>query len=203
MSKPIFETALEEYTFPTGGKLFHTEEIRDRAFVVLRGRQDDQNFAEVCQSKLGITLPAPLMITERITEKATEHQKITCLWMAPDEFLLIMPQQEKNMFLSTAAAAFKDLFAVAIDNSGTYSYLRLSGEKLQEVLAKVTLYDTSMRGLPPGKVVGTVIGKSQIIVFRKEGQQSIDLLVRFSFADYVWGRIALAAKEYQPDILAK
>ncbi|MBE8182298.1 MAG: sarcosine oxidase subunit gamma [Candidatus Portiera sp.] len=196
MNNPIFETALEKYNFPTGGKLFKAEEIRDQAFVVLRGRPDDADFVGVCRDKLGITLPQAL----QLTEGKNSSYKTTCLWIAPDEFLAILPSNTKDAFLQAATEGLQGMFAAAVDNSGTYSYLNLSGDKLKEVLAKVTLYDTSPHSLPLNKVVGTVAGKSQIVLFRKD-EHSVDVLVRFSFADYVWRLIARGAKEYHSDII--
>ncbi len=202
MINPIFETALEHYDFPCGGEAFAAKEMRDHAFVVLRGRTEDREFVNACKEKLGIVLPSPLSLVSLVSlTSLTKPGDAECLWIASDEFLVLLPRSQKDKFLQTAKEAFNGVFAAAVDNSGTYSYLRLDGRHVKDVLAKVSSYDVSDVGLPAGKVVTTLAGKAQVVLFREPNESGTGLLVRFSFADYVWRSLVRAAGEYQTDLL--
>ena len=199
MINPVFETALEHHDFPCGGEAFAAREMRDHAFVVLRGRTEDEEFVNTCKEKLGIVLPSPLRLASLTS--STKAGDAKCLWISSDEFLVLLPRPQKDKFLQTAKEAFNGVFAAAVDNSGTYSYLRLDGRHLKDVLAKVSSYDVSDVGLPAGKVVTTLAGKAQVVLFRESNEPGTGLLVRFSFADYVWRSLVRAAGEYQTDLL--
>ena len=183
-----YETALEGHDFSAlASEGFQLAEERHYGFVILRLRPNTVGSAEAL-AKLGLQLPAALSMTGSLETKLVK-------WLSPDEYLVTLPLAQKDTFLKEAQAAFQGVFAAVVDNSGGYSLLKLSGEKRYAVLAKVCVYDLAHQ-LPEGKVVGTILSKASAIFYRTEAD-SLYLMVRWSFADYVFKLLAVCAEEFR------
>ena len=85
--------------------------------------------------------------------------------------------------------------------SGGQTLVRLSGEKARAVLMKSCPYDVHDRNFPIGKVVTTVFAKSQTTL-RRLDENDWELVVRRSFADYVWRWLLDASHEFGLRIVA-
>ncbi len=75
------------------------------------------------------------------------------------------------------------------------SLLTLSGENALNVLKKSTAYDVHAENFGPGKVVNTVMAKAQVTL-RAKSDGCFEIIVRRSFADYLWLWLQRAGKEY-------
>ena len=82
-----------------------------------------------------------------------------------------------------------------VNVSGGQTLLELSGPKVRELLMKSTSYDVHPSNFPVGKAVGTVFAKSQLVI-RHTGEDTWELVVRRSFADYFWLWLQDASAEY-------
>jgi sarcosine oxidase subunit gamma len=78
------------------------------------------------------------------------------------------------------------------DNSGGYTQVILSGRNALDVLQHTTVYD--FEALEPGRVVGTTFGKSSVYAHR--AGEGFCLVMRRSFADYIWRYLVRAAAPY-------
>jgi len=118
-----------------------------------------------------------------------------CLrWMSPDEWLLSAPVEQ--LFDIENQLRAKLTTPVALVNvSGGYTLVELSGEQVLNVLKKSTHYDCHPRNLPEGKVVNTSFAKSQVTL-RCLAESHYELVVRRSFADYIWLWLQTASREY-------
>lgn len=209
-----YKTALEHFNIneQVFNDKFSAREIRDYGFLVLRGKIDDNIFVETCL-KYGVVIPTkPLQLEYDIQKNKSAGQAIN-LWISPDEFLHLVPLKNKDELLSQLSDKLSASFAAVVDNSGGYSFLRLSGRAITKIMAKVCAYDISTHNLPNTKVVSSFIGKAPAILFRddnwhrtskeesierqQERKDSIFLLTRFSFADYVWRLLDDAANKYK------
>jgi sarcosine oxidase subunit gamma len=63
------------------------------------------------------------------------------------------------------------------------------------VLKKSIPLDVHPSQFPVGKVAGTVFAKSTALV-RRSGEDSWELVIRRSFADYIWLWLQDASREY-------
>ncbi len=181
---PVYESALQAYQTTIEGKNFSTKEFKNQAYVVVRGKKDDADFVRALQS-LGFELPGPMSITK--------NDKGIMIWISPDEYLLIMDEAKKIPFIEQSNQAFSSLFAAVIDNSGGYAQLELSGAKHLDVLAKLSAYPFA--DLEKKKVISSYLGKAPAIIIRLK-KDAIIVLVRFSFADYLWRLLDSASGEY-------
>ncbi len=183
-----FETAFEHAQLETlNNKSFNLVELRDIGTIVIRVQPEDVAAAQVLQVE-NMQLPKPLQVTGTMDSVLT-------MWLGPDEYLALLPRVAVDTMMTTLNTGFKGMFAHAIDNSGTFALLQLSGKKLLEVLRKHIQYDVE-RGFPSGKVITTHWGSAAIIVHRIDAN-TIVWMVRWSFADYALRLLEHAVQEYK------
>ena len=179
--KPVFFSAFSAYT-DDANYLFRTteiscQEIQDRALIVVRTHQKSVSWLK---QKIQLELPKPLQIAMA--------GETLCLWVSPDEFWLLLSYADKDKLLSQNTKGDIKL----VDSSGAYGLLNLSGEKSNLLLGRLIAYDIEAK-LPVGKTVSTTLLQSQVVLFKNE-VDSISILVRHSFANYVASALMDAVK---------
>lgn len=155
--------------------------------LVIRGSQDNAGFLAGARAVLGFDLP-----TQPLT--AAEDGALSVRWIAPDEWLVILPGREAFALENRLREAMSGHVAI-VNVSGGQTVLELSGPDARAVLKKSTPYDVHDRNFPVGKVVTTVFAKSQAVI-RRTGEQSWELVIRRSFADYLWLWLQDACAEF-------
>jgi sarcosine oxidase subunit gamma len=155
--------------------------------LTLRGDAHDPAFAAGVHKALGMELPTALTL---VTSGERSLQ-----WMGPDEWLLIIPGGEEFATEQQLREDLAGLHISVVNVSGGQSILELTGPKVRQVLMKSTSYDVHPDNFPVGIAVGTVFAKSQLVI-RHTGEDTWELLIRRSFADYWWMWLQDAAAEY-------
>lgn len=171
----------------TGGLTLREE--RFPALITLRGPADDAELRAGVESATGASLP-----TDPCTSGAGD-EGIRVMRLAPDEWLVQGPASLRGTLATCLREALEGQRGAVVDVSSGYVCLHLSGEALEDVLKKCTSYDVHLRAFPPGKVVGTIFGKGQAYLLRIDAD-SVQVIVRRSFADYTWLWLQRAAAEY-------
>lgn len=158
-----------------------------RGHLTLRGDAHAPAFAKGVQDVLGMDLPVALTL---VANGETSLQ-----WMGPDEWLLIVPEGEEFATEQRLREALAGQHIQIVNVSGGQTLVELSGEKVRELLMKSTPYDVHPSNFPVGKAVGTHFAKSQLII-RHTAEDVWELVVRRSFADYIWLWLQDASAEY-------
>lgn len=158
-----------------------------RGHLTLRGDADDPAFANGVHQALGLQLPVALTL---VAQGETSLQ-----WMGPDEWLLVVPQGEEFAAEQRLHDALAGLHIQVVNVSGGQTLLELSGDNVRELLMKSTPYDVHPSNFPVGKAVGTHFAKSQLVI-RHTAENVWELVVRRSFADYIWLWLQDASAEY-------
>ncbi|WP_162814047.1 sarcosine oxidase subunit gamma [Vibrio tetraodonis] len=162
-------------------------EIKGLTHFILRGKTENPAFTSGVEKALGVALPvAP--------RTSVQTDSLRVFWQSPDEWLII---GEPNSATAIELALHQHLeghYAVTEVSSGQ-TLLRLSGANAENVIKKSTLYDVHIRQFLIGHVAGTTFAKSQIQI-RRIGEQAFELVVRRSFADYLWMWLMDAGREY-------
>jgi len=184
---PLFFARRNEKTSNGAGQVT----LREKPLLghlMLRGDASNPAFANAIEQTLGLALPAPLSVV---------YQGETSLqWLAPDEWLLIVPSGEEFTTEQRLRAAMPEGLHYSIVNvSGGQTLVELSGSKARQVLMKSTVYDVHPRNFPIGKTVGSTFAKSQLLI-RRSGEEAWELVIRRSFADYFWAWLKDAGSEY-------
>ena len=166
--------------------------VREKPFLghlVLRGNAQDEGFRGVVERVLGLALPLVVGPVAR-----DESRGVSIQWMSPDEWLIVVPA---GLEFEAEAALRRELsghFAV-MNATGAQTVLELTGPKVRELLMKCTPYDVHPRAFPVGKGVSSVFAKSSAVI-RRAGEDRWELVIRRSFADYLYSWILDAAEEF-------
>ena len=141
----------------------------------------------VAQSILGVTLPLnPLT--------SVEQGDLVVRWIAPDEWLISLPN-DQVFDLETRFRAEMNGHHSLVNGSGGMTVYKLRGKHVVDMLKKSTPVDLHDSEFPVGKVVSTVFAKAGAVI-RRTGESEFELVVRRSFADYIWLWIQDASQEY-------
>ncbi|GGB96484.1 sarcosine oxidase subunit gamma [Marinobacterium zhoushanense] len=169
----------------TGGVMLR--ELKLLGHLTLRGSQQNESFMNGCAEVLGLALP-----TQPLT--SVEKGSVSIRWISPDEWLVVLPADQAYEVEQGLRAAIEGHFSV-VNVSGGQTLLELSGPNARDVLKKSCPLDVHPSQFPVGKVAGTVFAKSTAVV-RRSGEESWELVVRRSFADYIWLWLQDASREY-------
>lgn len=157
-----------------------------QGLLVLRGDQSRVALSAALKKVALVELPDTL--------QSTESGDYCARWMSPNEWLVSCPLNEAFELEGKLREAVSEPVAI-VNVSGGFSSLELSGPDALNILKKSTGYDVDERHFPPGKVVNTTFAKAQVTL-RALPEGAYELLVRRSFADYVFLWIQRAGKEY-------
>ena len=188
VESPLFHAGLDELA--RKGKSSAGVTLREKKLLghlILRGDASDANFAGAVHQALGLELPVALTLVAR--------GDTSLQWLGPDEWLLIVPSGEEFAVEQKLRAALDGQHIAIVNVSGGQTVVELSGAKAREVLMKSSSYDVHPSNFPVGKAVGTTFAKSQLVI-RHTGEETWELLVRRSFADYIWLWLQDASAEY-------
>lgn len=154
--------------------------------IVIRGNAAVPNFAQGIEKATGMALPGNL--------QSESNNDWRLRWIAPDEWLLTGPGSDAFAVETALRDNLSGHYAV-INVSGGQTLVRLSGANARTVLMKSCPYDVHDHNFPIGKVVSTVFAKSQAVVCRL-GEDEWELVIRRSFADYIWRWLVDAGNEF-------
>ncbi|WP_407280760.1 sarcosine oxidase subunit gamma family protein [Aromatoleum evansii] len=166
--------------------------VREKPFLghlVLRGNAQDEGFRAGVERVLGLALPLALGAVAR-----DESRGVSLQWMSPDEWLIVVPA---GLEFEAEAALRRELsghYAV-MNVTGGQTVLELTGPRVRELLMKCTPYDVHPRAFPVGKGVSSVFAKSSAVI-RRVDEERWELVIRRSFADYLYSWILDAAEEF-------
>lgn len=158
-------------------------------YVNLRGEPEDAAFLSKVEGTLGVALPV-----EPNTFTATH--KITACWLGPDEWLVIAPPEQGGDIPRALGNALEEHFAAVTEVSGGYTTIRLSGERARELLAKGCTLDLHPRNFGAGRCVQTLLAKAPVLLRQSDDAPTFQLIVRRSFADYLWRWLEEEAEVY-------
>ncbi|WP_243633717.1 sarcosine oxidase subunit gamma [Motiliproteus coralliicola] len=162
------------------------QELSLLGHLVIRGSLDNPAFVDGFAQVMGFALPGKLA--------SVEQGDASVRWIAPDEWLLVVPGNEAFELEGRLRELMAGHFSI-VNVSGGQTILQLSGPDAVKVLKKSTGYDLHDRNFPVGKVVTTTFAKTQAVIRRLDAQQW-ELVIRRSFADYVWLWLQDASAEY-------
>jgi sarcosine oxidase, subunit gamma len=186
MQSPLHSFALEAQSKPIDGTCgVWANEAPLLGYISLRGASSDAAFVSATSKALSLALPV-----EPCSFKQTGAAKV--MWVSPDEWMIACPRDRHAALLHGLSGAVKDQHSQVTDNSGGYTQVLIIGANACDVLSHCTVYD--LGHLAEGRVVGTTFGKSSVYLHR--AGDGYCLLVRRSFADYIWRYLARAATPY-------
>ena len=117
------------------------------------------------------------------------------LWLGPDEWLLLAEGGDPDAISADVRTAMGDQPFSWVDISHRNAGLLLSGPHVADVLNAGCPLPLDLRSFPIGKCTRTLFGKAEIVLWRT-GETTFRIEVWRSFAAYVAGLLAEAAREH-------
>ena len=163
-------------------------ECGHRAQLCLRGGSDG-DFEEAVEAVLGVRPP-----TE--SASAAGNGDTSVLWLGPDEWLAVFPDERREEILSALRDALASLHAAVVDVSHARSIIELSGAHARSVLQKGCHLDLHPSRFGAGNVAQSRFARCQLLLHQTDDTPAYDLYVQRSFARYLWSWLEDAATEY-------
>lgn len=155
----------------------------------LRGDPRERKFLQAVRGALGVELPLePNTVSER--------EETAVLWLGPDEWLVVTPEDREGPVAEALRAALRDLLCAVTDVGSGHTVITLRGPRAREVLAKGCSLDLHPREFGPGRCAQTRIARTGATLRQRDDSPAFDLIVRRSFADYLWAWLEDASLEY-------
>jgi len=171
---------------------FSMKEKTPVAKINLRGSLENKEFTSKIEKILGMILPKEPCGT-------SSKEKITSLWLGPNEWLLVSNDEipkETNTY-ELEQVLFDNISRAnlgAITNvTDHFTIFKLSGSNIFEVLSKGCPFDFSSDDFGNNKVVQTILNHVDVTIHRRN-ENDVDLYVRRSFAGYLWDWLKDSAK---------
>lgn len=176
---PSYASAISAATAP-GQPGVTVAEKPDIGAINLRGQPDEAGFMDAVEGALGVAPPT----TPNTVAAAND---IEVLWLAPTEWLVRCDLDAQKALEEKLETATADQFTAVNDVSGYYTTLTISGRNARELLTRGTPLDVHPRVFGPGKCAQTVFAQASVILIPREAATAyFQMIVRRSFADYVW-----------------
>lgn len=148
------------------------------SYVNLRGRIDDGLIAAIA-SGCGVALP-----TRPNTVSADGG--ISAYWLGPDEWLLVSAQHGADSMVALARQAIEGLHAAVTDVSSGHTSVILHGGAARSLLARGCSLDLHPAVFTAGQCAQTLVAKCPVLLSVEGAAGDIRIIVRRSFADYLW-----------------
>ncbi len=169
---------LDERMF--GGNGVSLAPVGPRERISLRA---DEKTAKALGKALGVDLPFK-------PGSAVSKGGKTALWIGPDEWLLIGP--DNGSISTTLSQTGKQVFSIA-DISHRNTAVTITGPNSTAVLNSGCPRDLSLAAFPVKSCSRTVFGKAEVVLWRIR-KEEFHLECWRSFSDYVWKYLADAAR---------
>ncbi|MBS0251625.1 MAG: sarcosine oxidase subunit gamma [Proteobacteria bacterium] len=192
MQSPLHAFDLSDHAQPADDvRGVWANEIPLLGYISLRGNSADRAFVEKVTAVSGVSLPV-----DPCTFAVANGVKV--LWISPDEWMIVCARSRLGELISGLETGLQGLRSQVADNSGGYTQVRLQGRNALDVLQHASVYNFA--ALQTGRVVGTTFGKSSVYAHRST--DGFCLIMRRSFADYIWRYLVRAAAPYGLGIAA-
>lgn len=166
--------------------------LREQAFlgyINLRGDPGDEAFCGAVREVTGLDLP-----TEPNTFVENDHCGV--IWLGPNEWYVVAhPGAGHDMLEQLENALGGQHFAANALESGLTT-VNISGPSARALLQKGCTLDLHPRALGEGQCAQTLVAKAGVLILYRGDGPSFDLVVRRSFADYLFLWLEDAAHEF-------
>ncbi len=162
-------------------------EISERGMIDLRGLATDRKFMVAAKSILGLDLP-------KQPRSSASWGDVKVLWLSPDQWLITCARAKAQALADDMATALAGLHALCVNVSDMRAVIRLEGERSREVVMKGATLDLTDGNYPPGTVRRMLFAEVAALLHVVE-ENTIDIYVFRSFADYAWEFLLKAARK--------
>jgi sarcosine oxidase, subunit gamma len=185
-------TPLDGIISPVGGPAdagVVLSERRHRGKLVLRGDLLDKAFLAGATRALGSAPPTTPNTTVSDPERVV-------VWTAPNEWLVITEPGAESALEAAIIEALDGVHYAVTDTSDHSTIIRLSGTRARAVMAKGCALDLHPRAFKAGDAAQAHLAQAQATFWQIDDVPTYDILVRASFAAYLWAWLVDAGLEF-------
>ena len=155
-------------------------------YVNLRGNAQEPAFVEATAAVLGCRLPTR-------PNTVVQVGPLRIFWLGPDEWLVLGPQQQEFTLPDRLRKALTGQHVAVTEVGHGHTLIRLTGSGARELLATGCPLDLHPRSFGAGDCAQSHLAKALVTIAMVSDPPGFDLIVRRSFADYLWQWIKHAA----------
>lgn len=164
----------------------------ERAFcghVNLRADPANPQVLAALRGMLGFALPLQ-------PNSVARNDSTTVLWLGPNEWLIVVPDGAAAALVADVQRVLHGHFFAVTEVSGGQTIVALRGKHVRDVLAKGCSLDLHPRAFGPGRCAQSHLAKAPILLYQLDDEPVFELILRRSFADYLWLWLLDAAAEF-------
>lgn len=180
--------AAKARTGPAGEAGVVLRECSHRAQLCLRGGPGAE-FEEAVEAVLGVRPPLE-------SGSSARRGDTYLLWLGPDEWLAVFPDERGEEVLMALRAALAPLHVAVVEVSHARVIVELSGAHARDVLQKGCHLDLHPSRFSAGHVAQSRFARCHVLLHQIDEAPAYDLYVQRSFARYLWSWLEDAAAEY-------
>jgi sarcosine oxidase subunit gamma len=164
-------------------------------YVNLRGDASDPEFLSAVETALGLGLPLE-------ANTVAQGNGLVACWLGPDEWLIVTPPAKEAELVETLRSALGETFAAVTDVTGGHTLITVGGDQARPLLETGCTLDLHPRTFGPGQCAQTLLAKAGVLLRQRDETPLFDLVVRRSFAEYLWRWLEHAAREFGMAVVA-
>lgn len=176
-------------TAPVEGARVSLRVCEPRGQLVVRGAAASTAFVDGVRAVTGLAPPSSPLASAGAGE-------FDCLWMGPDEWLLVMPEGRQADVMAALHRQLADEHHAVADVSSSRMVISLAGEAAREVLMKGCSLDLHARAFVAGRVDQSSLARCHVMLHLLDDTPRFEVYVHRSFAGYCWRWMVDAAREY-------
>ena len=157
-------------------------EINPVMKLIIRGKK--RNFLSAVGKSLNMVLPAK-------ANTSTQSEKLTALWLSPDEWMIFSNDVVKKNTNSyeTEILLNKNIsklnWGAVVDVTDQYVRITLKGDKIYDLFETGSPFNFNEFRNKIGSVTQTIIAKIDVVIHNKN-QNEVNLFVRRSFSKHLF-----------------
>ncbi len=155
----------------------------------IRIQPDDELVLKEFKQSLGFDVP-------REPNTFVVRDDILCAWFGPDEWLVISPRHRTEEIRMTLGEVTSEGYSTCVDQSSAQTIIRVEGRKATDLLSRGIAIDLHSRVFKSSQCAQTVLARTAVTILKQEADETtLDVIVRRSFADYLWRWLVDAGQE--------
>lgn len=161
------------------GRTCLLDEVALLDMVTLRGNSADTAFVQAVEQATGLALPIAANTASVLGDRQL-------LWLGPDEWLLKVPGGQGAAMEAAIRAPLAGVHFSAVQVGSGNTTLTLQGPAAADLLSRGCPLDLHARAFPDGSLAQSHVAKANVVLLCLKAEQSFELTVRRSFADYLF-----------------
>ncbi len=156
------------------------EELSKLCHCIIRLQRDDEKTKTKFRKSFGSDVPAA-------PNTFIISNDVLVAWLGPDEWLVLSQLFISHEVMGKLVEVVSKRFATWVDVTNAQTVIRVTGPKAADLLSRGISYDLHPSVFSVGDCVQTVMARVPVTVLKHESDvQTIDLIVKRSFAEYLW-----------------